>query len=274
MPDLKNIKIMFIDIDGTLTNDEKEISEYTQSVINKAVENGIYVIITSGRTTDYVVSKSKLSKASNIVISNNGATIFDYNRNETIFNSKFSREILEKIFEFIKNLNVECTLNSTYKRYRTNKLGFSFSKNVILMNDISDIIDEVSQLVFDSYNYDDINAVKDFFEKMEKVEISNISENLQENIKVLENQETYWFDLVLKGNNKGNAIENLLKYLNIDKKDSICFGDQINDCKMFEAVGIKVAMENGMKELKEKADFIALSNNEDGVAKFIEENIL
>lgn len=272
MPDLKNIKIMFIDIDGTLANDEKEITEYTKTIIEKATKKGIYTIITSGRTNDYAVEKSKIVKASNIVISNNGATIFDYKNDKKIYNSEFENSFLEKILNYVKDFEVECTFNSIYKRYRNSKLNILYAKDAISINKISDIDDAVSQIVFDSHNYEQIKLIQNFIKGLEEVEINNICETLQSDIKVT--GENYWFDTALKGNSKGKAIEKLLKILKIDKKDSICFGDQINDYTMFESVGIKVAMENGMNELKEKADFIALSNNEDGVAKFIEENIL
>lgn len=272
MANLKNVKIMFIDIDGTLTNDKKEITEYTKSIINKATKKGIYTIITSGRTNDYTVEKSKITKASKIVISNNGATIFDYKNDKKIYNSEFDIMLLEKIFDYAKNFEIECTFNSLYKRYRNNKLNILYAKDGVSINEISDIDDVVSQIVFDSYNYEEIKRMQKFIEELEEVEVNNICKTLQKNTKVI--GEEYWFDTALKGNSKGKAIEKLLKILQIDKKDSICFGDEINDYKMFEAVGIKVAMKNGMNELKEKADFIALSNNEDGVARFIEENIL
>ena len=119
MKNLKNIKVIFIDIDGTLTNDKNEITEYTKSVIKKAVSKGIYIIICSGRTNGYVVEKSRECNASNIVISSNGAMIFDYLNNKKIFESNFNMNILEKILNYAIKFKVEATFNSTYKRYRT-----------------------------------------------------------------------------------------------------------------------------------------------------------
>ena len=68
--------------------------------------------------------------------------------------------------------------------------------------------------------------------------------------------------------NKGDAVKLLLKKLNIDKKYSICFGDSINDFDMFDACGIKVAMGNALDSLKEKADYITESNDNDGITYF------
>lgn len=76
-------------------------------------------------------------------------------------------------------------------------------------------------------------------------------------------------------NSKGKAINILLKYLNINKDQTICFGDQMNDYPMFESCKYSVAMINGNEELKKKATFITeFTNDEDGVAHFIEKYII
>lgn len=272
MKNLKNIKVIFIDIDGTLTNDKNEITEYTKSVIKKAVSKGIYIIICSGRTNGYVVEKSRECNASNIVISSNGAMIFDYLNNKKIFESNFNMNILEKILNYAIKFKVEATFNSTYKRYRTKMREKDYNKNIVKVNKVTDIDDIVSQIVLDSNEYKNIKDFQYFIETLNEVEICNVSENLQQN-KININDD-YWMDLVVRGNSKGNAIRKVLQILNIEKEDTICFGDQENDTPMFEAVGIKVAMENAVDNLKKKADFVTFSNNENGVAKFIEENIL
>ena len=80
MKKIENIKVIFVDIDGTLTNDNKQISEFTKQIIKKVTENGIYVVLCSGRANAYVCKYSKMSEASNYVISSNGAQIYDYEK--------------------------------------------------------------------------------------------------------------------------------------------------------------------------------------------------
>lgn len=85
----------------------------------------------------------------------------------------------------------------------------------------------------------------------------------------------YELDIYNRMNEKGSAIKILLKYLNLDKNCAICFGDGKNDFSMFHACRYKVAMRNGNNKLKESADFITeFSNEDDGVAQFIEKNLL
>ena len=75
---LDSIKIVFIDIDGTLVNDKKEITSFTKESIKKIIDKGIYVVLVSGRDIIHTIDKSKLSLASSIVIATNGSDIFDY----------------------------------------------------------------------------------------------------------------------------------------------------------------------------------------------------
>lgn len=79
-----------------------------------------------------------------------------------------------------------------------------------------------------------------------------------------------FLDITNNGVSKGNSIKILLNYLGLMKKDSIAIGDGINDLSMFEVVGTKVAMGNADSFLKENADYITLSNDENGVAYYIE----
>lgn len=89
-----------------------------------------------------------------------------------------------------------------------------------------------------------------------------------------DNIETYgrkiFFDVANVGVSKGNGIKNFCKNLNIDLKDTIAIGDEDNDISMFNVVGYKVAMGNGSKELKKYADEITETNDNDGVAVFLE----
>lgn len=258
---------MFIDIDGTLTNKEKEITNYTKNVLKKATDNGIYAIVCSGRPNIYTVEKSQLSNSSNIVISDNGALIYDYINNKKIYEKPIGKETLKKVFDFAIENNVGCAFNSVSKRYKTQNCD----KKAIIINSIDEIEENVTQIVLDTKVYEQIDFVKNWIEESGLLEICNCSSSV---LTRKRDADEYEFDVTLKGVNKGKAMQKIMNYLNIDKSNSICFGDHINDYPMFEAANYKVAMQNGMKELKERADFIALNNYEDGLAIFIEEYIL
>lgn len=77
-----------------------------------------------------------------------------------------------------------------------------------------------------------------------------------------------------KGLSKGNSLLEIAKYYNIDQKDIIAFGDELNDETMIEVAGTGVAMGNVVEKIKEIADYITLSNDEDGIADYLEKFIL
>lgn len=265
----KNIKAIFIDLDGTLMNNKKEISFYTKEVIKKIVNKGIYVIITSGRTNKFSVEASKSCNASNIVISSNGSLVYDYKIDKIIFENKFSDKLIEKLWDLSKQMDVLCTYNGVFKRYKMNRIvNNNYVNDALIINSIEEIKEIITQVVISSPFYDKVLKVKEYLDKEDEIEISNT--NIYNNI-----SDNYFIDVTIKGANKGNGINKVLEYLNIDKKDTMCFGDQINDCSMFLKCNVKIAMRNGNDILKEKADYITkYSNDEDGVAKFLDEYIV
>lgn len=265
---MKNIKIMFIDLDGTLMNNNKEISKYTSGVFKKITDRGIHTVICSGRTNIYSIEKSKIVNASNIVISSNGSLIYDYLNNIKIYESEINMEELQSFHTFSIQNNIACIYNSVSKRFRNKN---SDKAEAIVFENVDEIDDTVSQIVAYTTEFKNVELIENYIYNNEVLEVCNCSNSV---VKKDSMASKYSFDIGLKGTTKGNAIKILLDYLGIDKNDAICFGDHVNDYSMFEACGYKVAMQNGMDELKEKADFIAESNDEDGVAKFIEKNIL
>ena len=189
---LKDIKIVFLDIDGTLTTSKKRITLKTKRSIKRIVDKGIYVVLTSGRNCPSAVRFSRKALASPIVICSNGAEIYNYKDNKLLYGSIITYDKLEKIYSFCNENEIKIIFNTIDDAYVNNG--------------------EVS---------------------------------------------------------KGEAIKNLLQILNIKKEQSLCIGDFINDKSMFNECGTKVAMKNGVEELKEISDYVTLSNDKNGVADFL-----
>ena len=265
---LKQIKIIFVDLDGTLLNDRNEATTYSKEIISKAVQKGIYVIICSGRANNDVIEKSRLISASPIIISSNGSMVFNYETDTSIYVSKIDLAELIDIWNFAQNNNINITFNSTYKRLKNGKS----SKEGTVIHNIEKIENNITQIVADSNNYESIKRLKELIEnKYSNLEVKNFWEQSIANSK----EQIFEMDITNKFNSKGNAVNKVLNFLNISKENAACFGDQMNDFSMFQACGIKIAVRNANEKLKQKADFITeYTNNEDGVAKFIERYIL
>ena len=110
--------------------------------------------------------------------------------------------------------------------------------------------------------------MKEVFEKIKDIKDIDIG-----NTDLFHNKINYYVFISNTNSNKGKGIEQYCNIMNINKKDTIAIGDDMNDLSMFEQVGYKVAMENAIDIIKENADEITLSNDEDGVAVYLEKLI-
>ncbi|MBQ6546774.1 MAG: HAD family hydrolase [Bacilli bacterium] len=264
--DLSNIKIIFVDIDGTLVNSKSEITRRTRKSIKRITKKGIKVVLTSGRDMFHTTKRSIKAHASSIIISAGGAEIYDYKENKMIFEDYFELDKIEAIWNYCMDNKIGIFLKSNRFVYHNNyvliKKGIRYKR----INDISECKDaKVYQFLINSNKKEKIEKMKEFIGEIE-LNITSYSSSYFTQKKA----NYYGIDINHYNISKGTGITKLLEYLNIDKKDSLCIGDFYNDLEMFEECNIRVAMGNAVEEIKEKADFITKSNNEDGVAYFLD----
>lgn len=272
MRDFSNIKVIFIDIDGTLTDSNKNIPLKNILAIKKAVKSGILVVICSGRAQEYASKIALTAKTSQYLISNNGAQIFDFKENKTLYANKIPNSSVKKLLEGIKEYGIDAILNTTNGRFKTPNLLRKLDEKEKVLKSINDIEDEeILQIVCETKSYNAMTNLINEVKLDKELKILNLSRAYLENKK---DQKSYYADINNNSTSKGSGIINFLNIFNIKKEDSLCFGDFINDIDMFKACGYKVAMKNASEELKEIADYVTLSNNEAGVGDFIEKFIL
>ena len=259
----ENIKIIFFDIDKTLTKDNEIISKRTKEYFERLSENK-YLILVTGRTNIYAIEKSIASSASNIVISDNGALIYDYNKNKLLYSSFIKEEDILKIWDLSNRYNIGIVFNTINKRYRNNNLinkGY-FDCDNLEITDINELTSKISQIVLFLKDKKDYNTILKELQKLNNIKVSNKGKELDGR---------YFIDINNKETSKGVAIKHLYKILNINKNNSMSFGDSMNDLSMFLETNIKVAMKNADANLKKIATYITdYDNNEDGVIKFLE----
>lgn len=269
---MKNIKVAFIDIDGTLTNSKKIITPHTIEVLSKATYKGIDIVLCSGRTNAYVYDFAAQIPNTRYIISSNGAEIFDYINKCDIYANLLPFNCVEKIWNYAMENSIGCILNTNTIRYGNMHLKTITDSNKIIVDNINSLNKtNIYQIVIDSTNYLKMERIKEFIERETSFKIINCSSSfLNRDV----NANSYFFDITTQNTNKGNAIKAFLTHKGLSKENAICFGDGVNDYDMFKSCGTKVAMDNALSELKEKADFITSSNNDDGVANFFEKYIL
>lgn len=257
---IDNKKYIFVDLDGTLTDDNEEISEETINIIKKLQRNNYEIVICSGRTRMYTIEKSKKCGASKFVISSNGAEIYDRENNNIIYKSVMEKSDLKKILEYSLKHNLKYSINC----------GNFIIENEIESFDKIDIALEnadIDQCVIYGADLEHIRKLNEVIKNMENIDVVNYSRKIDEDIEL---DEEPWMDVSNKDVSKGNAIKKFINHFNIPIENTYAIGDSANDISMFKTAYYKVAMGNSIEEIKSLADEITLSNNENGVAKFLE----
>lgn len=272
MRELENIKAVFVDIDGTLANSKREITEINKAPIKRMKDKGIYVVLCSGRSNKDVCRYSKEVLASDYAISSNGAQIYNYKTNENFYKDDIKYSDLKEIWEYCHKNNLELVLNSKDVQYGNNIFCSDMYKDRTIINNVEQLKEiEVFQVIINSIEYYSMKDCEEFISSNGKLKIANYSRDYIG--KKLESKEPYYIFVNSKSSDKGTAISKFLEAMNINKEEAICFGDRINDVTMFKSCGKTVAMKNADEELKKMANFITLSNDENGVAEFLNKYI-
>ena len=277
-------KMIFLDLDGTLLNDCKEISQENINLIERAYnEKGIICVFATGRPLEYVdeICNSYDRFFVNYIIANNGAIIRDNKNGEVIYKASITNAQLLDLKNIFLEENADYMIVYTDKQQilREARNDEALKDSAIIVNKKDSELKHIEDTIKNNPNLSSLLCMIGG----ETSALENIISRLQE-IKGLETPgignyshktKTYAFeskfiDVMKKGCSKKNAIYYLADKLKIKKEEIIVMGDGSNDLSMFECAGLKIAMENANEKLKEKADFITASNNDSGVAKAIQ----
>lgn len=258
---MRMVKIIFSDFDNTLMDyysDRNHFDDYQINVLKKLQDKGIKFSIVTGRSVNFFEQFPNLLLVLDYIVGSNGACIYDVKNKEFIYQRNIKYEVLNKLlYNFIDN-NFSFILNCLDKRYK-----YGDFSNIKALDYKENESYNCEQLVlFCKKKYSD-DVVK-FVEYFDNVIVNNVSSYGDE----------YTFDVNDKCVSKGNSIKWLCEELNINSDESICFGDGVNDISMFDVVGKSIAMGNSSDSVKTQANEVALSCYENGVYKYIEDNIL
>ena len=259
---LENIKIIFIDIDGTLVDDNKEISIATKNAIKRITDKGILVVITSGRDLVHTINRSIASNSSSLVIATGGSLIYNYKNSNVLFSDFFNYSDIVLVWDYCISNKIGLILKAFDGVYCNNysERNYRFIDDISICRNAS-----ISQILIMSDSYEKMEEARKYVSSLGMV-ITSLSSSYLESTSA----NYYSIDVNNSAVSKGIAISFLLNYLNIDKKDSLCFGDYINDIGMFNTCGYRVAMGNACEEIKNISDFVTKSNNDDGIAYFLD----
>lgn len=260
-------RIIFSDIDKTLVNGRK-ISDKNKKWIKKWLDFNKLFVLVSGRVIPYTKMIANQIGVCDYIICNNGSIIFDLKNDKVIYENKIPKDMLIKTFDIANKYDARCILGGLKTIY-TNKIKYP-EEETLIFNITDELYDKNSftQITISHKDEDIMLKIIDEINEMREVNIINRHRFLYD--KNYKYDGRVWIDITNVDISKKDAIIELLKFLNIDLKDSVRIGDDLNDLSMFLDEGLNVAVENAMPVLKEKADYITTSCEENGVAKMIE----
>ncbi len=262
---LKLNKVFFIDCDSTLKTSLGRITLRTKKAILKNKEIGNKIFICTARPRYQAIEIVNESGADEIIITSNGAEIFDINNNDIIKDIFIKKEDIINLLNIAYLENVRLILSSKDFDYVTKVIRNPHQKILDKEKWKEDIKKtNIKQCMFIDKNPEKITNLKKYI--INNYNELYISDESNPNI----NYGEYWFSISNVFSSKGNAVVTLMKELNIQKNNIIAIGNDKNDLSMFKVADLGVCVDNADEYIKKQADLIIESNNNDGVAKFLE----
>ena len=267
-----NYKALALDLDGTLINSNKEVTDRNKQAIWRAIDAGIAVILASGRPAlgiKAIEEELELQQRGGYVLAFNGGNIIDCRTGTLLYERSMPAECIYDICKVAAEYGV---IPLTYT-----------DDSIVAENDTDEYVLEEAEC-----NAAEIQVVENLeqFVNYPVAKFLVVGEHtklllVQKNLLELHSaqidaffSEDYFLEVVPAGIKKSASLDSLLGILGIQAEELVACGDGMNDISMLEYAGLAVAMRNAYSEVKKYADYIAPSNDEDGVAEVIERFLL
>ena len=264
-------KLLALDIDGTLTNSQKIITEKTKSALIKAQENGIKIILASGRPTYGIVplaEQLELKRFGGFILTYNGGNIINYRTGEMIFQQSLKDNLKKKIYDISKEFGINVLTYDKDTIITENADKYTEKESLIngmLIKTVKSFTESI-KLPVTKYL---MTGDGDYLATVEPI----IRKRLKGSANVFRS-EPFFLEIVPENLDKAYSLGKLLETVSVKKEELVACGDGFNDKSMIAFAGLGVAMENAQDEVKEIADVITLSNDNDGIAYVVEKFIL
>ena len=265
-------KLLVLDLDGTLTNRKKEITPRTRDTLLRAQEQGLKIVLASGRPTYGIVplaEELQLDKFEGFILSYNGGQIIDWKTRKTMYENVLDPEVYPYLHECARR-NGFVILSYKGEYIISEDAGDPYVQHEAFLNKMPSV------------------TVPDFLEVINFPVPKCLIVGDPEPLAVLEGQmrrdlegkmnvfrsEPFFLELVPNGIDKARSLAVLLEELGMEREEMIAVGDGFNDLSMIRFAGLGIAMANAQLVVRENADFVTRSNDEDGVAYAIWKFIL
>ncbi len=265
-------RAIVLDLDGTLTNDAKEITPRTYQALIAAQQKGVKVVLASGRPLQgilFLADILHLSEYDGYILAFNGGLIYRCRDQQIISKQELSAEFVPELYKEARQNHFEIlsyyndvieatTANNTYIQ----KASYANRMRIV---ECPEFVHQIHFPIYKCLIVGDPERMPSFEKKL--------AAKMAGQLDIYCSTE-FFLECVPLGIDKANALRHLFNEINIPIKEVIAFGDGHNDISMIALAGLGVAMANADPTVKASADFVTDTNNNDGVAKVIEQNIL
>lgn len=265
-------KLIALDMDGTLLNEEKKVSERTKKSISDAREQGVTVVLATGRPIEGVsryLEELDMLTENDYVLSYNGALVQKTKHKEIVSKVVLKGSDLHYLNDLSKELGVNIHAFSEKEGLITTKI----SKYTEVEANINNI--NIKETDLAKVNKDDVIIKIMMIAEPEILAeaIKKLPKEVYEKYTVVKSA-PFFLEFLNKDANKGTGLELLAKHIGVKREEVIAMGDAGNDIHMIEYAGLGIAMGNAFHEVKEIANYITDTNENQGVAKAIEKFVL
>ncbi|MDO4468077.1 MAG: Cof-type HAD-IIB family hydrolase [Bacillota bacterium] len=274
------IKAIVLDIDGTLTNSKKVITPKTKEALLKAQEKGVILMLASGRPAKGLMRYAhelEMDKNNGLLVCFNGARVENATTGEVLFNQGMSVEEGKAVLEHLKkfpgarpmidkkeymyvNDVFDCFIN--YKNEKFNVMQYEARNNGYILCEKEDLAAFADYEINKILTYGDPEYLQAHYEEMSAPFVGKLNMMFTSD---------FYYEYTAQGIDKAKALDSVIHHYGIEKEELMAFGDAQNDKTMVMYSGVGVAMANATDELKGVADYITLSNEEDGIAYALEQ---
>ncbi|MCB2290447.1 Cof-type HAD-IIB family hydrolase [Clostridium sp. CS001] len=270
-------KLICIDMDGTLLNDKKIVSEENIKAIRLAYEKGVRIAVCTGRIFTSADFFSEILGVKSPVIASNGAFIMEKDKGEVVYKATLGVEKCKKLLAMFRKHDIYphyYTSDTVFTEKLVYSSSFYVEVNKTLPKDkqVKIVVVKDWDEVFKTYENEIFKGIG-VDENIEKIKEIKASLRNMDEFEVVSSRFNN-FEAMNKCVSKGNAVEILANFYGITREQIICIGDSENDLSMIKFAGLGVAMGNADEEVKAAAQYITESNNCDGVARVIEKFVL
>lgn len=264
-------KMLVLDIDGTLTNSQKQITPRTLAAVQRIQQQGHVLVLASGRPTPGmrgVAEQLRMKELGGYLLSYNGARIADMRTGEVVSHLELPREYVPQLYDFaVKNdIGLVTYENDSIVTGRPpNEYTELEAKiNSIPIHYVDNFVEYVDFPITKCLFTAPVDRAPALERELAAKFVGRIS---------IYRSEPFFIEAMPLYVDKARSLQRLLEHLHMDVEDVIACGDGFNDLSMIRFAGTGVAMANAQDTVKAAADYVTLSNDEDGVAHVIDKFI-